>query len=59
MDSHYFRGRLSEWAASLVYVLPNEILKWQYSANAAEKLIQLGIWIAPILRFSSVGDTHR
>ena len=58
--NHYFRGRLSGWAASLVYSLPNEILKWQYPANAAaEKLVQLRIWLPPILRFLSPQATQR
>lgn len=58
--NHFFRGRLSGLEASLVYVLPNEILKWQYPLNAAaEKLVQLRIWLAPILRFSWPEATHR
>jgi hypothetical protein len=53
VDQH-LRGRFTGLAASLVYVLPNEIVKWQYPLNAAaEKTVPLGNWFALILQFSA------
>jgi hypothetical protein len=56
----YLRGGLSGLAASLVYDLPNEILKWQYPVNAAaEKMVQLQVWLISMLRFSRLEATRR
>jgi hypothetical protein len=57
--NHHSRGGLARFKASLVYVWPHEILKWQYPIYAAaEKFVQLRIWFGTILRFSSSEVTH-